>query len=273
VVRGTSFLIDYQEFKKLAGQLVGINLNEYKSQQMDRRIHSLMQSWELDNYDLFLETLKTNTAKYKEFVKKLTINVSEFFRNPERFMELWHRVLPELLAEHATLKIWSAGCSNGAEPYSVALIVNELGVSDRIEIFGTDIDEVILNKARKGVYEFNDLKNTPPELVDKYFTLTDNQYHLNSNIKNKVNFLSHNLLKDPFLNSFHLIICRNVVIYFTEEAKRNLYLKFYDSLIPGGYLLVGGTEPLLAYRKLGFVSVSASFYQKPKSISDESDLN
>lgn len=266
-------MIDYQEFKKLAGQLVGIDLNEYKSQQMDRRIHSLMQSWELDNYDLFLEILKTNTAKYKEFVKKLTINVSEFFRNPERFMELWHRVLPELLADNAYLKIWSAGCSNGAEPYSVAIIANELGVTDRVQIFGTDIDEVILNKAREGVYDYNDLKNMPPELVDKYFTFTNNRYHLNNSIKNKVNFLNHNLLKEPFLNSFHLIICRNVVIYFTEEAKQNLYLKFYDSLMPGGYLLVGGTEPLLAYRQLGFVSISASFYQKPKSNADERAIN
>ena len=266
-------MIDYQEFKKLAGQLVGIDLSEYKSQQMDRRIHSLMQSWELDNYDLFLEILKTNTLKYKEFVKKLTINVSEFFRNPERFMELWRRVLPELLADNTNLKIWSAGCSNGAEPYSVALIANELGVTDRVQIFGTDIDEIILNKAREGVYDYNDLKNVPSELVDKYFTFKKNRYHLNDSIKNKVNFLNHNLLRDPFLNSFHLIICRNVVIYFTEEAKRNLYLKFYNSLVPGGYLLVGGTEPLLAYRQIGFVSISASFYQKPKSITDERAIN
>lgn len=258
------FFIDYQEFKKSVGQLVGIDLNEYKSQQMDRRIHSLMQSWEVENYDLFLELLKTNTAKYKEFVKKLTINVSEFFRNPERFTELWRRVLPELLSDNSNLRIWSAGCSNGAEPYSVALIVSELNVTNRVQIFGTDIDEMILNKAREGIYEHNDLKNLPPELINKYFDFKSNRYYLADSIKSKVDFLNHNLLKDPFLNSFHLIICRNVVIYFTEEAKRNLYLKFYNSLAPGGYLLVGGTEPLLTYRQIGFVSTSTSFYQKSK---------
>lgn len=267
------FFIDYQEFKKSVGQLVGIDLYEYKSQQMDRRIHSLMQSWEVENYDLFLEILKKNTAKYKEFVKKLTINVSEFFRNPERFIELWRRVLPELLTENSSLRIWSAGCSNGAEPYSVAIIASELNAINRVQIFGTDIDEMILNKAREGIYEHNDLKNLPPELINKYFDFKNNRYYLDESIKSKVDFLNHNLLKDPFLNSFHLIICRNVVIYFTEEAKRNLYLKFYDSLAPGGYLLVGGTEPLLTYRQIGFVSNSTSFYQKPKSIKDERTIN
>lgn len=255
-------MIDYQEFKRLAGQLVGIDLSEYKSQQMDRRIHSLMQSWEVNNYDYCLELLKTNPQRYKEFVKKLTINVSEFFRNPERFEELWRRVIPELLNNNSHLRIWSAGCSNGAEPYSVALIVQELGAVDRVEIFGTDIDQVILAKAREGVYEYNDLKNLPPQLVAKYFTFKNNRYYLIDTVKSMVEFLTHNLLKDPFLSSFDLIICRNVVIYFTEEAKKVLYQKIYDSLKPGGYLLVGGTEPLLNYKKLGFISNSASFYQK-----------
>ena len=256
-------MIDYQEFKKLAGQLVGIDLNDYKSQQMDRRIHSLMQFWEVQNYDQYLELLKTDPQRYKEFVKKLTINVSEFFRNPERFEELWQRVLPELLSRSPHLRIWSAGCSNGAEPYSVALIIRELGAADRVQIFGTDIDQVILAKAREGIYEYNDLKNLPSQLITKYFVIQNNRYYLKDTIKSMVEFLNHNLLKDPFLSSFDLIICRNVVIYFTEEAKRVLYQKFYDSLKPGGYLLVGGTEPLLNYKALGFISNSTSFYQRP----------
>ncbi len=256
-------MLDYPEFKKLVGQLVGIDLNEYKSQQMDRRIYSLMQSWEIQDYDRYLEVLKTDPQKYKEFVKKLTINVSEFFRNPERFEELWRNILPELLKVRSKLRIWSAGCSNGAEPYSVAIIIRELGVADRVEIFGTDIDQAILAKAREGVYEFNDLKNLPPELTLKYFRIEKNRFYLNEDIKNMVDFLNHNLLKDPFLSKFDLIICRNVVIYFTEEAKKVLYRKFYDSLNPGGFLLVGGTEPILNYRQIGFISYSASFYKKP----------
>ena len=256
-------MIDYPNFKRLASQLVGIDLSDYKSQQMDRRIHTLMQSWEIHSYDQYLELLKTDPKRYKVFVKKLTINVSEFFRNPERFKELWQHVLPELLKNNQDIRIWSAGCSNGAEPYSVALISLEMGVADRVKIFGTDIDQFILAKAREGIYEYNDLKNLPPDLLTKYFFNRGNQYYLNDTVKSMVEFLSHNLLKDPFLGSFDLIICRNVVIYFTEEAKKVLYQKFYESLKPGGYLLVGGTEPLLDYKKMGFVSNFPSFYKKP----------
>jgi len=222
-----------------------------------------MHSWEVQSYDQYLELLKTNPTRYKAFVKKLTINVSEFFRNPERFEELWRHVLPELLENNQALRIWSAGCSNGAEPYSVAIIAQELKVAGRVKIFGTDIDQFILAKAREGIYEYNDLKNLPPDLLAKYFINRDNQYYLKDTVKSMVEFLSHNLLKDPFLGNFDLIICRNVVIYFTEEAKKVLYQKFYESLKPGGYLLVGGTEPLLNYKKMGLISSFPSFYQKP----------
>lgn len=255
--------MDYQEFKRQAGELVGIDLNEYKSQQMDRRIHSLMQSWAVQDYNHYLRLLKTNPQRYKEFVKKLTINVSEFFRNPERFEELWRRVLPELLDKNSKIRIWSAGCSNGAEPYSVALLAQELGVTDRVQIIGTDIDQVVLTKAREGVYEYNDIKNLPSHFLGKYFKTQNHRYYLNNDVKSMVEFLSHNLLKDPFLINFDLIICRNVVIYFKEEAKKVLYHKFFESLNPGGYLLVGGTEPLLNYRSIGFINSSISFYQKP----------
>lgn len=222
-----------------------------------------MQSWGVPNYTLFLELLKTDPQRYKEFVKKLTINVSEFFRNPERFEDLWHHILPELLKKSSHLRIWSAGCSNGAEPYSVALIIQELGAADRVQIFGSDIDQVILTKAREGIYEFNDLKNLPPNFLAKYFEIRDARYYLNDNTKHMVEFLNHNLLKDPFLSGFDLIICRNVVIYFTEEAKNVLYQKFFEALKLGGYLLVGGTEPLLNYRRMGFINSSPSFYLKP----------
>lgn len=222
-----------------------------------------MQSWEVETYDQYLNLIKTNSQKYKEFVNKLTINVSEFFRNPERFMELWHKILPELINNNSNLRIWSAGCSNGAEPFSIAIIIEELGASGKVQIFGTDIDQAILAKAREGVYEYNDLKNLPPDLVAKYFELKNHRYYLANIIKNRVEFLHHNLLKDPFLSSFDLIICRNVVIYFTEEAKKVLYGKFFDSLKPGGYLLVGGTEPLLNYRQMGFINCTPSFYKKP----------
>lgn len=254
--------MDYPTFKKLASELTGIDLSSYKSQQMDRRINALKQFWNIETYDDFLTLLKTNPQKYKEFVNRLTINVSEFFRNPERFADLHLKVLPELLQRNSIVRIWSAGCSDGSEPYSVAIIAKELQAENRVKILATDVDKEIINKAIRGVYNPGDLKNLPQELINKYFDLENNQYYLKDSIKKMVIFKYHNLLLDPFETNFDLIICRNVVIYFTEEAKNKLYQKFINSLKLGGYFMVGGTEPLLFYHQLGLENPLTSFYRK-----------
>ena len=119
--------LSYQEFKQIAAELAGVDLSAYKSQQMDRRIHSLMSLWGVADYDEYLAVLRTNEARFKEFQKKLTINVSEFYRNPERFAELVKVVLPELYRSGRRLRLWSAGCSNGAEPYTLAILIRESG--------------------------------------------------------------------------------------------------------------------------------------------------
>jgi chemotaxis protein methyltransferase CheR len=256
-------LLDYPNFKNAVAELTEIDLSSYKSQQMDRRINSLMQIWGLETYDEFLEVLKTNPQKYKEFVKKLTINVSEFFRNSERFYELWKKIMPQLLKK-PQIRIWSAGCSDGAEPYSIAIVVQELGASDRVKILASDVDKIILAKAEQAVYGFNEVKSLPPDLLSKYFENRDNLYYLNDTTKGLVQFYAHNLLLDDYASDLDLIICRNVVIYFTEQAKGLLYQKFLKALSPGGYLMVGGTEPILAYRQLGFENPLTSFYRKPE---------
>lgn len=254
--------ISYTEFKEQASRLCGIDLSHYKSQQMDRRINSLMSLWKISDYEEYLEILKTDPLRFRQFIKKLTINVSEFFRNPERFQELWEEILPKLLQERAKLKIWSAGSSNGAEPYSVAIVLRELGAAHRADILGTDIDEEVLSKARQGVYSLNEVKSLPEKLLRKYFREEAGFFHLATEIKEAVTLRKHNLLLDKFETGFDLIICRNVVIYFKEKAKNKLYLGFHRSLRTGGYLWVGGTEPLLNYKEFGFASAATSFYKK-----------
>jgi chemotaxis protein methyltransferase CheR len=256
-------LLDYLSFKKIAGELAGINLENYKSQQMDRRIHSLMNAWKIEDYDQFLTVLKTDPRKYLEFEKKLTINVSEFFRNPERFAELQTTIIPLLAAERRNFTIWSAGCSNGAEPYSVAIILRELGLESRARLLASDVDRMILAQAERAVYSPNEVKNLPPEMLAKYFSPEGEHYRLAVEIKRMVEFGHQDLLRDPFETDLDLIICRNVVIYFTETAKGLLYGKFLAALRPGGFLLVGGTEPLLNYRQMGYESYMPSFYRKP----------
>jgi chemotaxis protein methyltransferase CheR len=261
-IRRVSFL-DYPEFKSQVGRLIGIDLSQYKSQQMDRRIHSFMPLWNVTDYDQYFDAIQNDEKVRNNFINKLTINVSEFFRNPERFEELSRIVLPDLLRRQASVRIWSAGCSDGSEPYSVAIIAKELHAENRVQILATDIDKEILRRAKDGLYVGNEVKSLPRELVSKYFTAEANHlYRLAESVKKMVEFKLHNLLCDPFERNFDLIICRNVVIYFTEEAKNALYNKFIAALSPGGYILVGGTEPILQYRGFGLEHAVSSFYRK-----------
>lgn len=255
--------LEFEEFKAKAAELCRIDLSFYKSAQMDRRIHSLMHAWGVKDYDEYYHVLQTNPPRFQEFVKKLTINVSEFFRNPERFVEVQERVLPELLARRPNLDVWSAGCSNGAEPYTLGIILRELGAGDKVRILASDIDHVILNKARAGVYSPGEVKNVSRGLLSKYFEFKDGYYYISQEIKKMVEFRQHNLLRDPYPRMMDFILCRNVVIYFTEEAKAKLYANFFTHLNPGGYLMVGGTEPLLNYKNIGFENPLSFFYRRP----------
>jgi chemotaxis protein methyltransferase CheR len=176
---------------------------------------------------------------------------------------LENKCLTDLLAKSPRLNIWSAGCSIGAEPYSMAIILKEKTPNTKHRILATDLDSEILAKAKKAQYTNNEMKNMPQNRLTKYFTQVDGQYILNEDIKSRVEFQKHNLLLDRFESGFDLILCRNVVIYFTEEAKDGLYRRFFASLKPGGVLFVGGTEAILNFRDIGFGHYLPFFYRKP----------
>ena len=135
------------------------------------------------------------------------------------------------------------------------------GVKHRI--LASDLDIEILAKAKRGIYTDNELKSMAADRKKKYFDLVDGKYAVKPEIKSVIEFKRHNLLKDPFESGFDLILCRNVVIYFTEEAKDQLYANFFKALKPGGILFVGATEAILNFRKLGYTSFQPFFYQRP----------
>ena len=254
--------LSYQEFKAKAAELASIDLSAYKSQQMDRRLHALMHMWGASDYDAYLSILQTDEPRLHEFQQRLTINVSEFFRNPERFTELAEHVLPVLFRAGKRLRIWSAGCANGAEPYTVAMIIQESGYQPGVEIIGSDIDKDSLKRAASGLYNANEVRSVPRDFLDKYFRQRENDFHLADPIKRMVIFKRENLLYDDYEHECNLILCRNVVIYLTESAKNRLYHKFLRALVSGGYLMVGGTEPLLNYREFGLENTMTAFYRK-----------
>lgn len=254
----------YPVFRKTVLELTGIDLDCYKGTQMERRLQSIMRRAGVADLHAYASLLASTPSRLKEFQDFLTINVSEWLRNPDKFEELQKVILPGLLKESRRLRIWSAGCSNGSEPYSVAMLLDELDPHGQHEILATDIDEEILKVARLGIYQEKDIRAVSPARRARYFIQRGEQVEVKPVLRARVRFARHNLLSDPFPLNLDLILCRNVVIYFTEEAKDELYRKFHRALRPGGILFVGGTESLLKARELGFASASAFFYRAVK---------
>ena len=245
-------------------KLIGIDLSYYKSQQMRRRLQGLAnsQAGSIVEYCALVQRDEAALTKLKNF---LTINVSEFFRDADQFNFLKTKLMPELLKQKSHINVWSAGCSHGGEPYSVAITLKEITGDARHRIVATDVDEQIVEKAKKGgPYVDADLANVAPKLVLKYFKKEPDGYYIIDEIKRMVEFKRKDLLKGKFASGFDMIMCRNVVIYFSDEAKTKLYKGFCDALSPNGILFIGATETLLEAREVGLERLHNCFYQKKR---------
>lgn len=255
---------DYEIFKEKILKLTKIDLNCYKERQMKRRIDSLINKAKKASYDEYVEALKTDKELLEEFVAYLTINVSEFYRNPEQWHLLEEEVLPYIFDKFGkSIKVWSAACSTGDEPYTLVMVLAQFVPLSQIQIIATDIDKQVLEKAQLGIYDEKSLKGLPQEFVKKYFTqISEKSYQVKDEVKKCVKFSQHNLLKDSYPEQCDLIVCRNVMIYFTEEAKQGMYKKFNDSLKKDGILFVGSTEQIISPGTYNFSAFQAFFYKK-----------
>lgn len=255
---------DYEFFKKEVLALTAIDLDCYKEKQMKRRIDTLIAKHKIEGYDKYVVALKTDKALFDEFVSYITINVSEFYRNPDQWKLMDEQVFPELIKKFGkNLKIWSAACSTGDEPYSLVMALSKHLPLNNIKIFATDLDKQVIAKAKIGVYSEKSIVSVPDEMKKKYFTQVGPSYKIAEEIKERVEFKEHNLLKDAYPTDCHLIVCRNVLIYFTEEAKDEVFRKFNRSLVGGGVLFIGSTEQIINYREIGFERKNSFFYEKP----------
>ena len=254
--------MDLVQFEKWVMKEFNINLSAYKSNQLHRRILSLMSRVGVNNVEEYIELLKKDKEQRQKFLDFITINVTEFFRNPEIFEELKTKLINVLLPNCKDLKIWSAACSIGAEPYSVGIMLNDIAPTGRHKIIATDIDNTILERARKGEYVASEIKNVKKEYLDKYFRVQGDKYLIDPKIKSLVTFKKHDLILDSYEKDFDLIICRNVVIYFNQDIKDQIYKKFSDSLKKGGLLFVGATESIYNYKEYGFEKASTFIYRK-----------
>lgn len=257
---------EYETYKKKIQTLTGIDLNAYKYQ-IHRRIHMLMQRWGAKTYEEYYKTIAENPDKLREFLDYLTINVTEFFRNANRWWELRDKIIPNMFKElgHQRLKLWSAGCSSGAEPYSLAILALETKIATPAPVLAVDIDKGILAKAAEGIYSKKLIASAPKEWIPRYFDEVDkDNVQVKKIVKDKVKFRHMNLIKDNFESGFDIILCRNVVIYFGTDTKSALYRKFFNALRPGGFLVTGATEQIFDYKDIGFESAGPFLYRRPK---------
>ncbi|MCR5801084.1 MAG: protein-glutamate O-methyltransferase CheR [Lachnospiraceae bacterium] len=259
--------VDYEYFKKEILAMTKIDLNAYKEKQMKRRIDTLItkRGVKMGAYDEYVKMLKTDSEVFDEFINYITINVSEFYRNTDQWDFMDKTIIPELIERFGkNLKIWSAACSTGDEPYSLVMALSRYIPLNQIKIYATDLDKTVMAKAKVGLYDAKSITGVPADLKKKYFTQVGPSYKISDEIKSRVEFKEHNLLKDAYGKDYHMIVCRNVLIYFTEEAKDQVFRKFYDSIKPGGFLFIGSTEQIINYKEIGYTRKNSFYYEKPK---------
>jgi chemotaxis protein methyltransferase CheR len=253
---------DFNQFIVDIKRKTGIDLSLYKEAQMKRRLTSLRVKRGYSTFAAYFEAIHKDKVLFEEFLDRMTINVSEFFRNQSRWQVLEDKILPRLYKESGKVKCWSAACSTGEEPYTLALTLSRFQPIKALDILATDIDEGAIAKAKVGIYAERSLQECPKDQLAKYFMKEGSMYSIRDEIKNAVKFKRHNLLGEPFDSNFDLIVCRNVMIYFTEEAKHELYQKFSKALRTGGVLFVGSTEQIFQPHQYQFETEDTFFYRK-----------
>lgn len=259
----------YTRVKISIKKLLEIDLDGYKDEQMKRRLDSWLIRCGSKTWEEYFARLRTDTVELGRFRDYLTINVSEFFRDLDRWQSLRDTVLPELIREargrgaQEPLRIWSAGCSIGPEPYTLTITLDEMARGLSYYLLATDLDRGALKRAQaRGPFTADDIRNVTAGQRSLYFEPGGPPYYIKETLANRIKFKEHNMISQPFEGNFDLIVCRNVIIYFTVEAKNILYQKFQAALRPGGILFLGGTEIIPRPLEYNFRSQGVSFYRK-----------
>ncbi|WP_282935630.1 protein-glutamate O-methyltransferase CheR [Paenibacillus sp. RC67] len=253
---------DFLLFIKKVKDYTSIDLSQYKEAQMKRRLTTLRMKKGYNTFAAFFEAMTKDKELFYEFLDRMTINVSEFWRNPNRWEVLEKTFLPDMLRKNRKLKCWSAACSTGEEPYTLAMILAELNALKDAHLLATDIDDGALAKAKKGIYSDRSVREVPSLYLKKYYKQENLTFSIAEELKREIRYQKQNLLVDTFDTQFDLIICRNVMIYFTEDAKHLLYQKFANALKPGGILFVGSTEQIFSPGQYELESAETFFYRK-----------
>ena len=249
---------DYTPFCEAVRAICGVDLLQYKRPQMERRIRTWTERRGTADLAEYAGRLRADAAELDAFLDRVTINVSQLWRHPEQWEALATTILPELAAG-GRVSAWSAGCSYGAEAYTLAAVCRESIPQARVEIRGTDLDHRMVARARAGHFSADDARGAPRDAVERYFP----GGQATEELRRMVSFEVGDLLRMRVPRErYQLVLCRNTVIYFTEEVRDALHARLVDALAPGGYLVVGTSERVADPRGLGLTSPFHFIYRK-----------
>jgi chemotaxis protein methyltransferase CheR len=259
------------ELIQLIKKVHGFDFANYTKASLKRRVLRIIQLKKLSFWAL-KDILINDPLFFQEFLDEITVNVTEMFRDPSFYKALNTQVLP-YLATYQHIKVWSAGCSSGEEPYSLAILMQEAGLKDKCFIYGTDINAEMLSQAKKGIYSLRNIKSyaenykqaAMPGTLTDHFTIMYDAATVHNELKKNTLFSVHNLISDNVFNEFQMICCRNVFIYFDSALQDKILDVFYNSLCNLGFLCLGSKETIRSdyYRKrLKVINSRENIYQK-----------
>ena len=261
---------DFEQYRTLIYNESGIHFTSTNRSILESRLKERLREKGIDSVKTYFTAISKDQGELKGFLDSITTNLTRFFRNQAHFDALEKHVIPELLkikktSGNNTIKIWSAGCSTGEEPYTIAILLSEILPSPwKFEIVASDISLKCLMTAKEGFYAESRITGVPDAYLKKYFDKVEGGYKVNGDIMSKIRFDYHNLKNDSGQKNLDIIFCRNVIIYFDEAAQTAVINRFWDSMASKSFLFIGHSESLFGMdTKFEFIKTEwATLYRK-----------
>ena len=262
---------DFEKYRDLIYQESGITFTSANRSILESRLREQLRSKGIDSVRVYFSKITLDKEELKSFLDSITTNLTRFFRNQPHFDALEKYVVPELIhnikksSANNTIRVWSAGCSTGEEPYTIAMLLSEiLPPSWKFDILASDISLKCLMSAKEGFYSESKIEGIPPNYLAKYFDKGEGGYRIRPDVQAKVKFDYHNLKHDSGQRGLDIIFCRNVIIYFDEAAQAGVINRFWDAMAPKSFLFIGHSESLFGMdTKFEFLKTEwATLYRK-----------
>ena len=261
---------DFEQYRSLIYNESGIHFTSTNRSILESRLKERLREKELNSVKDYFATISKDHGELKSFLDSITTNLTRFFRNQAHFDAMEHHVVPELLkikkaSGSNTIKIWSAGCSTGEEPYTIAMLMSEiLPPGWSYEIVASDLSLKCLMLAKEGFYKDTQIAGIPDNYLKKYFDAVEGGYKIQSGLMSKIRFDYHNLKHDSGLKNMDIVFCRNVIIYFDDVAQTAVINRFWDAMASKSFLFIGHSESLFGMdTKFEFLKTEwATLYRK-----------